>query len=313
MRCINCGWDNQPGATACIKCGQQLDPSDNNEQAAPNQPQAAMPPSFGMQQQPMPRPTVVGMQQQPAPRPTVVGVSNQPEPRPTTVIAPGELPQGMPRPTVVNNMRQQPQIERATVSVPAEQLVKDLVQAPPTPNIPEGNNSSCPGCGYPLVGSPATCPACGFQLSNSQHESKPASGAPVPPPVTPKMPDPINRQTVVGDFGHHFIPEEPAVTTVQEITPKCSLTLIPEETETAPSKKNDYEGDTIILNRDNTEPDNRTITSREQAVLSYADGQWFIEDRSDLKSTFIRVSRKTALQPGDVIVLGDRRFTFNEE
>ena len=192
MRCINCGWDNQPGATACIKCGQQLDSSDNNEQAMPKQPQAAMPPSFGMQQQPMPRPTVVGMQQQPAPRPTVVGVSNQPEPRPTTVIAPGELPQGMPRPTVVNNTGQQPQIERATVSVPAEQLVKDLVQAPPTPNIPEGNKS-CPGCGYPLVGSPATCPACGFQLSNSQHESKPASGAPVPPPVTPKMPNPINK------------------------------------------------------------------------------------------------------------------------
>lgn len=317
MRCINCGWDNLPGAVTCVKCGQVLEGGAEVPQGAP----ASMPFNGDAQ---MSRPTVVGVQQIPESRPTVVGAGVPPaEPlsRPTTVMQPGQMGAPMagaqaPRPTVVGVAGMPPQpaqavAGRATVSQPADKLA-NVSEMPPMPASEDG---SCPSCGYPIVGSPAKCPACGQVLSAAQQPSEPVAktmpdaqyaradaGNAIPPAA-------ISRQTVVGDFAHHVI-EKPQP---QQRIPRCSLTLIPEETEDNPGLKNDYEGDSVVLSRHNTEPDNRTITSREQAVLTHEDGQWFIEDRSDLKSTFIRVSHKMPLQPGDVIVLGDRRFTFNEE
>ena len=37
---------------------------------------------------------------------------------------------------------------------------------------------------------------------------------------------------------------------------------------------------------------------------------WYIENKSDQETTFIKVSRKTKLEPGDIIVLGNRLFEF---
>lgn len=320
MRCINCGWDNQPGAIKCVKCGKVLEGGDDGLQAA-QQPMGvqAMPTSNGE----MSRPTVVGVQQMPEPRPTVVGSGMQPqEPlsRPTTVMQPGQMDASTampPRPTVIGAAgavpQQQPVPERATVAIPADEL-GPVAEMPP---VPESDDGCCPACGYPIVGSPAKCPACGHTLAaarqNAAVANTKAATAPAQPDIAPMV---AGRQTVVGDFAHHFAPRQqsqPQPEPQRQTPPRCSLTLIPEETEKDLELKNDYEGENIVLNRHNTEPDNRTITSREQAVLIHENGQWFIEDRSDLKSTFIRVSHRMALQPGDVIVLGDRRFTFNEE
>ena len=315
MRCINCGWDNQPGAATCVKCGQLLESNDNSQQqpvVVPQQQQGGYP---GANQDPLSRPTVVGIQQQPEPRPTVVGMPSEPVSRPTTVMASGQIPGGQPQP----NRLPYSAAERATVSVPAEQLVENLTIMPPMAN---SNDGSCPSCGYPIVGSPAKCPSCGHDLSKpvqqpvaapavpSKQEEQPASTR-VGAAVLPEQP--MNgRQTVIGDFAHHLVTGE-AQESKPAAAPRCSLTIVLEETEEKPELKNGYEGERIVLTRNNTEPDNRTITSREQAVLTYENGQWFIEDHSDLRSTFIRVSRKLPVQAGDVIVLGDRRFTFNEE
>ena len=95
--------------------------------------------------------------------------------------------------------------------------------------------------------------------------------------------------------------------------PKCKLTLIPEEDEKIEPVPNDYEGASIILTRENTEANNRTITSKEQAELINEDGKWFILNKSELGSTYLEASRKLELQPGDIIVLGDRRFKFEPE
>ena len=116
----------------------------------------------------------------------------------------------------------------------------------------------------------------------------------------------VERQpTVRGGIGFHKA--------VAPSIPKCSLTLIPEEGEDVKSMKHDYEGETVILNRGNTEPTNRTITSKEHAVLTYKEGGWFIEDKSTFETTFIKVMGKKELQDGDVIALGDRRFIFKVE
>lgn len=73
-----------------------------------------------------------------------------------------------------------------------------------------------------------------------------------------------------------------------------------------------YSGETISLNRANTDPNNNTITSKVQAVLTHDEEGWYIEDRSELRSTFIRADRKRKLESGDVIELGNRLFEFKE-
>lgn len=88
------------------------------------------------------------------------------------------------------------------------------------------------------------------------------------------------------------------------------LTLVPEENEQQEAITKQYEGPNVSLNRKNTEPDNYTITSKEQAVLSFEEGNWFIENRSKFDSTLLVINRKIELQSGDIIMLGDRRFKF---
>mgnify|MGYP001752542016 FL=1 len=75
----------------------------------------------------------------------------------------------------------------------------------------------------------------------------------------------------------------------------------------------EYEGKSIILNRENTEVSNRTITSKEQAEIVFEDGYWYLLDRSELRTTFIQANRKIEIIPDDIIVLGDRRFKFESD
>ena len=92
----------------------------------------------------------------------------------------------------------------------------------------------------------------------------------------------------------------------------CSLRPIPWSRENTEYSPISYSGQRIVLNRANTDPNNQSITSREQAVLTNDGKNWYIEDLSDQHSTMIRISRKTKLQSGDIIALGNRLFEFKE-
>jgi len=86
--------------------------------------------------------------------------------------------------------------------------------------------------------------------------------------------------------------------------------MIPNANEEAVTSPLVFSGEEIILNRDNTDEGNMTITSKEQAVLTYENKKWYLQDRSEQKTTF--VTEKIELKPGDIIVLGNRRFEFDE-
>lgn len=73
-----------------------------------------------------------------------------------------------------------------------------------------------------------------------------------------------------------------------------------------------FPGDEIVLNRANTDPNNNSITSRQQARISRSGDQWFIENLSSQQTTLLRVDRRMPLQDGDVIVLGNRMFEFRK-
>lgn len=92
----------------------------------------------------------------------------------------------------------------------------------------------------------------------------------------------------------------------------CSLTPIAWEEENITPETIKYSGNSIVLNRDNTDPNNNSITSKEQAVLTHEDGIWYIEDKSQMQTTYLHVSKKTKLEDGAIIILGNRRFIFKK-
>ena len=142
--------------------------------------------------------------------------------------------------------------------------------------------NECPECGYPLEN--GECPACGYKVEE------------IPSPAPKKVVDearktmrPIRKGEKAGEF---------------KLLPISEETGVPEGDELA------YEGNEVVLNRDNTDPKNTTITSQEQACLLFENGKWFIEDRSELKTTFVQASRKIELQQGDLILVGNQLYRF---
>lgn len=273
MRCNNCGWDNTPGATNCVKCGYSLQVSDH----------------YGMEyRNEQPRPTVINPETQmhPMPKPTVLDATgySKPEPRPTRIVNTTEAGQG---------------------------------------------NGNCPNCGYPVAAGFTSCPNCGTSMSqaSTMPQNKESNEKKTIKLSDYGIDENVKCQNCGTDVSIEFsfcpkcgekvhLPTVRAIRhkpTEKQIKSRCSLSLVLEEDEVTQERKNIYEGDAIMLNRDNTEPDNRTITSREQAELSYKDGKWYIINKSELCSTYIEPRRAIELQSGDIIVMGDRKFKFETE
>lgn len=167
----------------------------------------------------------------------------------------------------------------------------------------------CATCGYELSDGTKVCPACGSPVSDSvggrvkeqkKDKSKcPKCGNELAPGARfcPQCGQALRMGTVgAWDNPLHdeFCTLKPIAWTKEEIT----------------YNPISYSGQVIVLNRENTDPNNQTITSKEQAVLTHENGSWYLEDRSETKSTMIRVSKKTKLESGDIIALGNRLFEF---
>jgi hypothetical protein len=74
----------------------------------------------------------------------------------------------------------------------------------------------------------------------------------------------------------------------------------------------EFQGKSNFLNRSNLDPDNLTITSKVQAEINYINGQWYLENKSALGTTFILVNKPTKIAKGDIIVLGNKKFFFDD-
>lgn len=294
MRCNNCKRENGPGRSFCVYCGTPLQ-AEKVEGSSPYRD---------------------------------ANVSNYKDggnAQLHATVMDTRQSQPMPRPTVRDNS-----------SIQAGGQMKATVSESP---------QSCPHCGYPMIGNSANCPNCGREIEKApkpttvQNPKQMEMPQQVAPRVTtsgganslaelgysdkvicsnckeevsidfafcPKCGERIHLPTVRVNRRKQTPPPEPP-------KPKCHLTLIPEEEEQMEPTCNDYEGDTIILTRENTEASNRTITSKEQAELTCEDGKWFLQNKSEFGSTYLEANRKLELQAGDVIILGDRRFRFEAE
>ena len=95
--------------------------------------------------------------------------------------------------------------------------------------------------------------------------------------------------------------------------PVFSLTILKDTNEADAARKVlKFKGTINALNRSNLDPDNLTITSKIQAEINYSNGEWFLKNKSQLGTTFILVDKPIKISSGDIIVLGNRRFLFDE-
>lgn len=127
---------------------------------------------------------------------------------------------------------------------------------------------------------------------------------PNPAPAGAQRPAPANHRGTVNVY----------TAAAPETEPKFSLNPVQKVNEPAAPAALEFKGQEAILNRDNTDPDNLSITSRQQASIAHRNGKWVITDLSDQQTTFVHPAKTgQELHEGDVILLGNRLFVFHEQ
>lgn len=159
----------------------------------------------------------------------------------------------------------------------------------------------CPKCGNILPNNADHCPNCNYAIVPLYQDTPSYSHEQIHPT---RMDNPaIDKSRVIGTINPYMIGEAPDPTVI--LKPQKRIN----ERKGLPELE--YEGKSIVLTRSNTEPENDSITSQTQAVITNIDGHWFLEDKSELGTTFVRASKKVELSEGDVILLGNRLFEFH--
>lgn len=170
----------------------------------------------------------------------------------------------------------------------------------------ESKNRPCPKCGYPLRPGVGKCPNCNFQTSGASQSSYASDTEPKKKANIARQPTRMNDGNKV--YGGTINPYMMNL----ETEPSFVLKPVKRMNERHELDELEFEGKNVSLNRDNTEANNASITSREQAVVTNQDGHWFIEDRSEQKTTFVQAAKRIELHDGDLILLGNRLFEFHE-
>ena len=180
----------------------------------------------------------------------------------------------------------------------AKSTVSEQVYFGNNQNQNEGSKS-CPQCGYPVSSSFENCPNCNAHLNIERQEAN-----------TPKSTVPENNSNFNGTIRPGMGGGMPFVQGgVQSF---CTLRPIAWQGEPVNYNPITYIGSNIVLNRSNTDSNNNTITSKEQATLTFKDGEWYLDNKSELRTTYIKVDRPIQLKDGDIIILGNREFEFKK-
>jgi hypothetical protein len=210
---------------------------------------------------------------------------------------------------------------------------------------PQVSKKLCPQCGYELIADAKVCPTCSFNFAGKQlPEEKPHPEIPVKsalpgppaevkrPAVAPEQPaaPPAPLTDAPGQSGMFsskpttlpFGPKKDGRSNMegtidpfrkdQPVTGIAFLKPVPKQGE-EDTEAITIEGGTlpIPVNRALLDAGNNTITSKTQAVFTLKDGEWFITDKSDQQTTFIRPGTPIKLTKGDIILMGNRKFIFD--
>ncbi len=199
----------------------------------------------------------------------------------------------------------------------------------PNPRLNETlseEEATCPKCGYPMRTDAAKCPNCNYSVRGSEHDTRSLNstqrGGYQRRPTRMSTPDeeteqrdvvsPAPTRKVQGGGGKFRGTINPYMMSFNQ-EPVFVLKPIQRMNERKPVESVELEGSEVVLTRDNTEPGNPTITSEAQAVVTHRDGHWYIENSSAQKTTFVLANNPIELKSGDIILLGNRMFEFQEQ
>lgn len=164
-----------------------------------------------------------------------------------------------------------------------EQAKEPFIDRPNSRKTEETDGSTmnkCPNCSYPIMSVATICPNCNLDLKAINSTNKSSS---------------INQQNYSGTIDPYS---------------RKGFSLRPIINGEPGNSSLEFNG-TTQLNRENTIKDNMTITSKIQAEVKFENGEWFLIDKSEQKTTFIRPGEPIKLNKGDIILLGDTKFIFD--
>ncbi len=68
-----------------------------------------------------------------------------------------------------------------------------------------------------------------------------------------------------------------------------------------------------VLDRELLDSANNSISRNGHARLTLVNGEWWLENLSPAKTTYVQVEDRVKIKKGDVILLGDRLFRFEAD
>jgi len=179
-------------------------------------------------------------------------------------------------------------------SLPLSKTVREASIFNDTPaSSPLSAPGPCPNCGYQLRSNVSVCPNCHRPVNAENGDT---------------VNEIIDKPSPAGRFGGTVRPKCNFVTEVG-----FSLTPIANDGEFKTPGKVDFEEEHVELTRSNIDPNNRTITSKVQAVMNF-DGntrRWSIQDQSAQQYTFVLCRNEMQITEGNILLIGDRKFVFH--
>lgn len=173
-------------------------------------------------------------------------------------------------------------------------------------------NIICHSCGYLVTTNMHRCPNCNAVVGEEKKEDMitcPHCGTKVlsEEEYCPKCGEPLYEN----NYNDEVSP--PIEDTQGKVIPICSLCPITYEGERKASIRTfEDTGAGVMLARSNTMSTDQSIDNEKQAVLFFADGDWYVEDLCEQgRSTYVHAGKGIKLSDGDIIRMGDREFEFN--
>ena len=206
--------------------------------------------------------------------------------------------------------------------------------------VQEGSQVFCPGCGYPLSEGVTVCPNCGTAASVAEPApSQYSKTVRVLPEnlLSEEKPKQEALKATVREIPQHLLDNTKTVRVLpeellQDEAPvqQAAPQPMPVQPEPVPAPAPvpafrlvpmdnfdgltpaalSFSGEAVSLGRKDVVAGDASIAEDVHAAFEFADGQWSVSDKSGKASTYVCTSRKIQLQPGDIVVIGNRRYIF---
>jgi len=172
------------------------------------------------------------------------------------------------------------------------------------------NVAACPHCGYPNSNEATHCIKCKKPIKGNIPDMPKQPDEPIKPKIQNIEKAGKNIRIIEGEG---MSANQPLTGTIDPYRQKKQIKFFLEPVLNEENKEGviiECHGTTLNLNRESLDPGNNSITSKTQAVITNQNGAFYIQDKSQMQTTFIQANKPFKLENGDIVLMGDRKFRF---